>query len=97
MKASIRLLVFFLLSVAVHSCGNKGSKQQQQAPPPTAVNVVVVQPSPAVYYDQYPGTVNALNQVDIHAQVSGYITGIYFNDGAYVNKGQKLYAIDQQK
>jgi hypothetical protein len=54
MKSSIRLLVFFLLSVAVHSCGNKGSKQQQQAPPPTAVNVVVVQPSPAVYYDQYP-------------------------------------------
>jgi membrane fusion protein (multidrug efflux system) len=97
MKSSIRLLVFSLLSGTVYSCGNKGSKQQQQAPPPTAVNVVVVQPSPAVYYDQYPGTVNALNQVDIHAQVSGYITGIYFNDGSYVNKGQKLYTIDQQK
>jgi multidrug efflux pump subunit AcrA (membrane-fusion protein) len=29
--------------------------------------------------------------------VSGLHYGIYFNDGAYVNKGQKLYAIDQQK
>jgi membrane fusion protein (multidrug efflux system) len=96
MKPSIRLLVFFLLSATVYSCGSKGSKQQP-APPPTPVNVVVVQPSPAVYYDEYPGTVNALNQVEIHAQVSGYITGIYFSDGAYINKGQKLYSIDQQK
>jgi membrane fusion protein (multidrug efflux system) len=29
-------------------------------------------------------------------QVSGYITGVYFKDGAKVYKGQKLYTIDQQ-
>ena len=51
----------------------------------------------ATYYDEYPATINALNQVDIHAQVSGYITGIYFRDGQYVTKGQKLYSIDQQQ
>jgi membrane fusion protein (multidrug efflux system) len=38
----------------------------------------------------------ALNQTEIRAQVTGYVTGIYFNDGARVNKGQRLYSIDQQ-
>jgi membrane fusion protein (multidrug efflux system) len=56
-----------------------------------------VQASSATYFDEYPATINALNQVEIHAQVSGYITGIYFKDGSRVAKGQKLYSIDQQQ
>ena len=93
-----RVLPFFLcvmLVVTAVSCGNKNS--QQQAPPPPSVNIDTVQQGPALYYDEYPATVNALNQVDIHAQVSGYITGIYFKDGQRVDKGQRLYSIDQQQ
>jgi membrane fusion protein (multidrug efflux system) len=48
---------------------------------------------PALYYNEYPATVNALNQVDIHAQVSGYITGIYFKDGQHVDKGASAYIL----
>jgi membrane fusion protein (multidrug efflux system) len=51
----------------------------------------------AVFYDVYPATIAALNQVDIHPQVAGYITGIFFKDGDHVYKGQKLYTIDQQQ
>ena len=50
-----------------------------------------------MYYDEYPSTVAALNQVDLRAQVTGYITGIYFKDGQHVSKGQKLYDIDRQQ
>jgi len=78
------------------SCG-KQNNQQQQAFPPVAVNVDTVQATSATYYDEYPATINALNEVEIHAQVSGYITGIYFKDGQRVTKGQKLYSIDQQQ
>lgn len=92
------IYVFLLLMiVAVTACDNKGEQQQQAPPPPVAVNIETVQQGPALYYDEYPATVNALNQVDIHAQVSGYITGIYFQDGQRVTKGQRLYSIDQQK
>ncbi|HZG24591.1 MAG TPA: efflux RND transporter periplasmic adaptor subunit, partial [Chitinophagaceae bacterium] len=45
----------------------------------------------------YPGTVTALNEVEIRPQVSGYITGIFFTDGQRVTKGQKLYTIDEQQ
>lgn len=85
-------------TVFMAACG--GDKKQQQAvqaPPPVAVNTVKVGTGDAIYYDVYPATVAALTQVDIRAQVSGYITGIFFKDGDHVFKGQKLYSIDQQQ
>jgi membrane fusion protein (multidrug efflux system) len=94
MKNFIQIFLLLIIITAA-SCGKKNN--QQQAPPPVAVNIDTVQTSSATYYDEYPATINALNQVDIHAQVSGYITGIYFKDGSHVSKGQKLYSIDQQQ
>ncbi len=83
--------------ILLAACGTK-QPAPQQAAAPAAVPVVTdtVEPVNAVYHDEYPGTVVALNQVDIRAQVSGYITGIFFKDGDKVQKGQKLYSIDAQ-
>ena len=36
-------------------------------------------------------------QVDIHPEVEGYVTGIFFKEGDHVTKGQKLYTIDDSK
>ena len=83
--------ILFLLA----SCGGK-KQQQAAAPPPVAVTVEEVTSTEARYYDEYPGTVVALNQTELRAQVSGYITRIYFKDGDKVRKGQALYSIDQQ-
>ena len=75
----------------------KNNKSTAPSAPP-AVNVVIapVTQGSAVYYDEYPATVTPLNQVDLRPQVSGYITGIHFNDGDRVKKGQLLYSIDAQ-
>jgi membrane fusion protein, multidrug efflux system len=74
-----------------------GGKQQQQGPPPaTPVTVEEVKTADAPYFDEYPGTVVALNQTELRAQVTGYVTGVYFKDGDKVSKGQRLYSIDQQ-
>jgi membrane fusion protein, multidrug efflux system len=83
------------LVVLLFACS---TKQQQPQGPPSAVAVTLdtVKPAEALYYDEYPGTVVALNQTELRAQVTGYITGIYFKDGAKVKKGQRLYSIDQQ-
>ena len=79
------------------SCGNKTQQQQQGPPPAVAVTTAEVTSAQVEFYDEYPATVNALNQVDLRAQVSGFITGVYFQDGARVSKGQKLYSIDAQQ
>jgi membrane fusion protein (multidrug efflux system) len=83
--------------LAFVSCGEKNKGQQMKDAPPTAVSAVVVKKEKAVYYDEYPATVAALNQDDLRAQVTGYITSIFFKDGQHVEKGQKLYDIDRQQ
>ncbi|OJY81870.1 MAG: efflux transporter periplasmic adaptor subunit [Sphingobacteriales bacterium 44-15] len=84
------------LLLLLSACGAKQTQQQQGPPPAMPVTTDTAKTTNAVYYDEYPGTTVALNQVDIRAQVTGYVTGIYFKDGDKVKKGQKLYTIDQQ-
>ena len=90
-NAVVPLITLLLIT----ACG--GKQQQQQGPPPAvAVTVEEVKSTKAAYFDEYPGTVVALNQTELRAQVTGYVTGIYFKDGQKVTKGQRLYSIDQQ-
>lgn len=77
------------------SCGKPA--KQNTALPPTPVNVAEVKKGEAIYYDQYQGTVVALNSVELRSQVSGFITGIYFKEGEIVPKGKALYEIDRRK
>jgi membrane fusion protein (multidrug efflux system) len=75
--------------------GNKAPESPAE-PPPVKVTLEPVKLAGAVYYDEYPATVNPLNQIDLRPQVSGFITGVYFKDGGPVKKGQLLYSIDAQ-
>lgn len=92
----IKLGIFILGSITLASCG--GDKAPQQGPPPaTAVTTYTVDEQPVTTVDSYPGVVVALNEVELRAQVGGYITAIYVKDGQTVTKGQKLYEIDRTK
>lgn len=89
--AAVGLACFFLSACGSHEA------TLPPAPPPVPVAVYTVASGAATYYDQYPGTITALNEVRILPQVAGYITGIYFRDGQYISKGARLYTIDQQQ
>ncbi len=86
------------MAVLLYACGAGDKKADApKPPPPVPVVTYTVQKGSATYYDEYPATVVALNEVQVRPQVTGYITGIYFKDGQFVRKGQKLYSIDQQQ
>ena len=94
----VKNIIFLSSLFFIASCGNKTQQTQQQGPPPAvAVTVTDVVATDAVYYDEYPATVTALNEIQLRPQVTGFLTGIYFKDGDRVRKGQKLYSIDQQQ
>jgi RND family efflux transporter MFP subunit len=96
MKKIIFLLTSTVfISLCASSCGGNNNEQPQF--PPTQVTAYTVKQENASYYIEYPGTVTALNEVELRPEVSGYLTDIYFKDGQYVTKGMKLYAIDQQQ
>lgn len=76
----------------------KGPEQKSaMAMPPTPVSVKPAIFGTAIYYDKYPATVVSLSQVELRAQVAGYITGIFFKEGEIVQKGKALYEIDRRK
>ena len=79
------------------ACGGNKEKEKPQAPPPTPVTAVKATKGNATYFDEFPATVTALREVEIQPQVAGNITGIFFQDGQHVRKGQKLYTIDAQQ
>jgi membrane fusion protein (multidrug efflux system) len=92
--------VFTILTIAafVVSCGNKDAKNQQPAaPPPVAVTIHEVSSESVRGLDRYPGTIVPLVEVELRAEVNGYITGIFAKDGQAVRKGQKLYEVDQSR
>ncbi|MFT3908514.1 MAG: efflux RND transporter periplasmic adaptor subunit [Ferruginibacter sp.] len=90
-------IVYFgtALVLFMSACNDKKT-EQPKAPPPVSVVLDTVETTDAVYYDEYPATVTPLNQVELRAQVSGFISGVYFKDGDRVRKGQLLYSIDEQ-
>jgi membrane fusion protein, multidrug efflux system len=64
--------------------------------PPAPVNLMTVTKQRVYYYDKYPSTTVALSQVNLNAQVTGYVTSIDYQEGTHVHKGQLLYQLDQR-
>ncbi len=96
MKSAIKVHLFVATYLFALACGDK-KEQQQAPPPPTPVTAVKATKGNATYFDEFPATVTALVEVEIQPQVAGNITGIFFQDGELVRKGQKLYTIDPQQ
>jgi membrane fusion protein (multidrug efflux system) len=91
-KATLGIAILFI----AWGCA-KQNNQQPQGPKPVSVAIQTVHATSSQYYDEYPATVRAQNEVELRAQISGYITGIHFQEGQSVKKGQKLYTIDPQQ
>lgn len=94
MKNKYLSLILLVGSVGWLSCSK--SDKKSTAVPATPVSVKAAEKQNATYYDQFPGTVTALNIVELRAQVTGLITGIYFKEGEVVPKGKTLYEIDRR-
>lgn len=93
--STIRSITLAFASLTLFAaCSN--DKGAPPPPPPPQITVQEVSASDAVYYDQYPASITPLNVVELRPQVSGFVTGVYFSDGARVTKGQLLYSIDEQ-
>ena len=95
LQAFIIIGIFSFL-VSLLACGSKAGAPAYDPNAAVPVTTQEVGFEAVSYRDVYPGTVVALNQIELLAQVSGYVTGIYFKDGDHVTKGQKLYSIDPQ-
>ena len=87
------LLPPLLFTAAVLGCDQA---QHPQPPPPGAAEVLVSLPitREVTDYEEFPGQTEAIPMVEIRARVTGYLSRVYFKDGADVNEGDLLFEID---
>lgn len=92
-KKAVAAVLAATFIMAAAGCAKQG---QQQAPQATLVKTmqVIKRDTPLVY--DYTGFVQAQQEMELKAQVSGQITGKFFKGGDTVVTGQKLYTIDQR-
>lgn len=96
-------LFLFAFSVVFTSCGDTDRKKisiQKQsgggARPPVRAEAITV--STATLFDkiEVPGTIVANEATEIHPEVPGLITGIYFKEGGTVGKGALLFKLNDR-
>ena len=71
----------------------------KQAAAPPALPVTVAQPTKRTVtdWDEFTGRFDAIEQVQIRARVTGFVTSVDFKDGAIVKTGDLLYTIDPRQ
>ncbi|MCX2475345.1 efflux RND transporter periplasmic adaptor subunit [Pedobacter sp. MC2016-05] len=95
MKSNFNSTASLLIGIALLSaCGNN-KEQAPAAPAAVPVTTYKVESEDVTITESYPGVVVPLNEVELRAQVNGYLTAIFVKDGQKVSKGQKLYEIDR--
>jgi multidrug efflux system membrane fusion protein len=89
--AILTAICTIVLAACSHSQAQSASNA---APPPPAVTVAEVISRPLHHWDELTGELQAVNTVDVHPRVSGFIDSVQFTEGARVAKGQLLFQID---
>jgi len=93
-QKALQLTVLFLTVFALSNCSSGISKDQDTKAKPLALPVYKVTRTDAVTVKDYIGTIEGKVNVEIRPQVEGLLQEIYVDEGAYVQKGQKLFKID---
>ena len=76
-------------------CGDAPKKSAAMKLPPLEVEAIVVEKKNYPLWVQYTGMTKASSDQEIRARVSGRLKKVYFKDGDNVEKGEKLFLIEQ--
>lgn len=91
----MNFLRFVLYAAWVTGVIGCGPRNVFDPPPPPEVDVGQPVVEDVTVYRPFPGRLQAMESVAIHARVHGTLEEIRFNDGDLVEAGQVLFAIEQ--
>jgi RND family efflux transporter MFP subunit len=86
------LLALPLLGLAPVGC--EQPQAQFGAPPPPEVEIARPVTKLVTEYEDFTGLTQAMHMVEVRARVSGYLSRVYFVEGAEVKEGEPLFEID---
>ena len=85
------------LLLLMSGCGENKQQQVKKAPLPLPVQTITVEDKKVPIWGTFTGKTRASSHQEVRARVSGILEKIYFKDGEYVKKGQKLFKIEQSE
>lgn len=89
---------YWALSVSIaammYSCNSGNAQENQIQNSAISTDFIQLKSGNADVSTGYPGSVEGQDNVDIKAQVTGYLDAVYIKEGQYVNKGQALFKIN---
>ncbi|MGZ3940272.1 MAG: hypothetical protein ACXVBK_15980, partial [Flavisolibacter sp.] len=106
---TFRLLFSFSISLAllfsISSCGSSSKKDPPQQGkggpaggagnrPPVRADAYIVRTKLLLDNIEIPGSLVSNETTEIHPEVAGRITGIYFKEGGFINKGALLVKLN---
>jgi RND family efflux transporter MFP subunit len=98
--SSMRRLVPVILSGAllagVGGCRNEDAAAAPAGPPPPTVSFIALTPEEVAVTGEWIATLDGNVNAQIRPQVSGYLLGRAYREGAFVRKGQVLFEIDRR-
>ncbi len=96
LKSSKILNIFFLSSLLLFSaCSKEKTQKVKKEIPALKVNIIKVKKEPVPIWKQFTGMTKASSSQDVKTRVSGVLEKIYFKDGEFVKKGEKLFQIQK--
>jgi len=89
-----KIVSLFSVLLLMASCGGKGDGQEGMGEmAPMETDFIQLTAGEANVTNTYPGSIEGSVNVDIKAQVTGYLEAVYVKEGDYVQKGQHLFRI----
>lgn len=88
-------LVLSLTAAAIlYSCGSGNGQENAQQAVALPTDFIQVNSGNEDVATGYPGSIEGQDNVEIKAQVTGYLEAVYIKEGQFVNKGQTLFRIN---
>jgi membrane fusion protein (multidrug efflux system) len=88
-----RVFVLLFGLIILQSC--KDTEQKQM--PVVDVPYIEVQQEDVPVYQEFVGQTFGASDIGLKSRVNGWVTGIHFQEGSLVKKGQLLYSVDPQQ
>ncbi|WP_243368041.1 efflux RND transporter periplasmic adaptor subunit [Fundidesulfovibrio soli] len=85
------LAAALILLAAMAACDKRNA---YVPPPPPKVTVAKPVRQTVVDYLEFTGNTQAVQTVNLNARVEGFLQGVFYEDGARVKQGQKLFLIE---
>jgi multidrug efflux system membrane fusion protein len=85
------------LAVVVLALAGCGKPPEKATPTPLKVTVTAPEERAVLEYEDLPGRVAAIENVEVKARVTGFLNKVHFQEGTEVNKGDLLYTIDPRE